>query len=98
MVEPQHMKTGKLFEFKVEELGAALQTALAAEAIQDFDGQTEAVCSGCRAKTPRLYVVAEMKHLALRAINRKKQGICGNCIAELITKQGWNIVSSGDRF
>ena len=98
MVEPQHMKTGKLFEFKVEELGAALQTALAAEAIKDFDGQADAVCSGCQAKTPRLYVVAEMKHLALRAINRKKQGICGNCIAELITKQGWNIVSSGDRF
>ena len=98
MVELPHMKTGKLFEFRVKELGPALQAALAAEAIKDFDGKDETVCSGCQAKTPRLYVVAEMKHLALRAINRKKQGICGNCIAALITQQGWNIVSTGDRF
>jgi len=92
------MKTGKLFEFSIAELSEALSKAFTAEAIKDFDGKTEAQCSACQTKTKRLYVVAEIKHQALRAINRKKQGICGNCIAELIAKEGWNIVSSGDRF
>ena len=92
------MKTGKLFEFRVEELSEALSKAFTAEAIKDFDGRADVQCSACQNKTKRLYVVAEIKHQALRAINRKKQGICGNCIAELITKEGWNIVSSGDRF
>lgn len=92
------MKTGKLFEFRIEELSEALRKAFADEAIKDFDGKAEAPCGGCQTPTQRLYVVAEMKHHALRAINRKKQGICGNCVAALITTEGWNIVSSGDRF
>ena len=92
------MKTGKLFEFSIAELSAALSKAFSAEAIQDYDKKDEVQCAACQSKTKRLYVVAEMKQQALRAINRKKQGICGNCIAELITKEGWNIVSSGDRF
>ena len=92
------MKTGKLFEFSIEELSEALSKAFTTEAIKDFDGKSETQCTACQTKTKRVYVVAEMKNQALRAINRKKQGLCGNCVAELITKEGWNIVSSGDRF
>ena len=92
------MKTGKLFEFKIEELSEAVHKAFTTEAIKDFDEKKAAQCGGCQHQTDRLFVVAETKLQALRAINRKKQGICGNCIATLITKEGWSIVSSGDRF
>ena len=91
------MKTGKLFEFSIDTLSAALRTAFAAEASPDFNDKAEAQC-GCSQTTTRLYVVAETKLQALRAINRRKQGICGGCIAALIAKENWNIVSSGDRF
>ena len=92
------MKTGKLFAFKIEELSAAVHQAFPAEAIKDFDEKKETSCGGCQQATASLYVVAETKLQGLRAINRKKQGICGNCIATLITREGWNIVSNGDRF
>ena len=92
------MKTGKLFEFNIGELSAAVHKAFPAEAIKDFDEKKEAQCGGCQHATESLYVVAETKLQGLRAINRKKQGICGHCIATLITREGWNIVSSGDRF
>jgi hypothetical protein len=93
-----NMKTGKLYQFKIAELAPSLQEAFHAEAIKDFVGKEEVQCGGCLHQTDRLFVVAETKLQALRAINRKKMGICGNCIAELIAKEGWNIVSSGDRF
>jgi len=92
------MKTGKLIEFRVEELSEALGKAFAADAIKDFDEKDEAQCGGCLHKTDRLFVVAETKRHALGGINRKKLGLCGDCVAGLIAKEGWNIVSSGDRF
>jgi hypothetical protein len=49
-------------------------------------------------QTDSLYVVAETKQHALRAINHKKMGLCANCIAELIAKERWDIVTKGDRF
>jgi len=92
------MKTGKLFEFSIEQLSAALSQAFAAEAIKDFDGQDEVQCGGCLHKTNRLFVVAETKRHALSGINKKKLGLCGDCVAGLIAREGWNIVASGDRF
>ena len=92
------MKTGQLFEFSVKELSEALDEAFAADAISDFDEKDEVQCGGCLHQTDRLYVVAETKRHALRAINLKKMGLCGNCLAELIAKEGWNIVTKGDRF
>ena len=92
------MKTGKLFEFSVEELSEALRNAFATDAIKDFDEKDEAQCSGCLHSTNRLFVVAETKLQALRAINRRKLGLCGDCVAGLIATEGWSIVASGDRF
>ena len=92
------MKTGKLFEFAVESLSADLGTACAADAITDFDEKEEAQCGGCLHKTSRLFVVAETKRHALGGINRRKLGLCGDCVAGLIATEGWNIVASGDRF
>ena len=92
------MKTGKLFEFAVEELPEALSKAFAAEAIQDFDEQDEVQCGSCLHKTTRLFVVAETKRHALSGINRRKMGLCGDCVARLIAREGWNVTSNGDRF
>lgn len=92
------MKTGKLFEFSVEELSEALSQAFAAEAIKDFESKEEAQCGGCLHSTSRLFVVAETKRHALGGINRRKLGLCGDCVAGLIATEGWNITSSGDRF
>ncbi len=92
------MKTGKLFEFSIPELADALVKAFAEEAIGDFNGKKEAQCGGCPHPTQRFFGVAETRLQALRAINKKKMGICGDCVAGLIAKAGWNIVSSGDRF
>ena len=92
------MKTGKLLEFSVEELSEALRQAFAADAITDFAEKDEAQCGCCMHKSTRLFVVAETKLQALRAINKKKLGLCGNCIAELIAREGWSILSAGDRF
>ena len=92
------MKTGKLFEFSIEALSADLRQAFAAEAIKDYDEQDEVQCGGCLFKTSRLFVVAETKLQALRGINKKKLGICGDCVAGLIATEGWSIVAAGDRF
>jgi len=92
------MKTGHLFEFSVEELSGALQEAFADGAIRDFDEKEEVQCGGCLHQTDSLYVVAETKRHALRAVNHKETGLCANCIAELIAKESWNIVTKGDRF
>ena len=48
------MKTGKLFEFKIEELSAAVRAAFAAEAIADFDEKTVIPCGGCQLPADRL--------------------------------------------
>jgi len=92
------MKTGKLFEFSVESLPEALGKAFGAEAIKDFDEQNEVQCGSCLHKTTRLFVVAETKLQGLRAINKKKMGLCGDCVAGLIATEGWKVVSAGDRF
>ena len=92
------MKTGKLFEFGIEELSEALRQALAAEAITDFDEKEDTQCGGCLHPTSRPFVVAETKRHALGGINRRKLGLCGDCVAGLIAIEGWNIVSNGDRF
>ena len=92
------MKTGKLFEFGVAELSGALQEAFADNATRDFDKKDEVQCRGCSHQTDSLYVVAETERHALRALNDKKMGLCANCIAELIAKERWNIVTTGERF
>ena len=92
------MKTGQLFGFGVNELSGALDKAFAGDAIKDFDRKEEVQCGGCLRQTGSLYVVAETRLHALRRINYKKMGLCPNCIAELITKEGWNIVTKADRF
>jgi hypothetical protein len=92
------MKTGKLFEFTIEDLSDALREAFADEATKDFDAKDETQCTGCLHTTDRLFAVAETQRHALRAINSRKMGLCGTCIAGLIATQGWNIVAPGDRF
>jgi hypothetical protein len=92
------MKTGQLFGFGVKELSGALDKAFAADAIKDFDKKDEVQCGGCSHQTGSLYVVAETRLHALRRINSRKMGLCANCIAELIAKEGWNIVTKADRF
>lgn len=92
------MKTGRLFEFVVEHLSAALSDAFASKAIRDFEDKEEVQCGGCLHETSCLYVVAKTKRLALREINQRKTGLCGNCMAELIAKEGWKIVSDGNCF
>jgi len=92
------MKTGRLFGFGVKELSGALVEAFAGDAIKDFDKKDEVQCGGCSRQTGNLYVLAETKLHALRRINHKKTGLCANCIAELIAKEGWNIVTKADQF
>ena len=92
------MKTGRLFGFRVNELSGALEKAFASEAIKDFDKKDEVQCRGCSRQTSNLYVVAETRLHALRGINHRKTGLCANCMAELIAKEGWDIVTKADRF
>ena len=92
------MKTGRLFNFEVSELPAALQDAFADKAITLFDGKDEVQCGSCLHQNSHLYVVAETKRHALRAINDRKMGLCADCIAELIATEGWQIMSPTDRF
>jgi len=70
-----NMKTGKLFEFSIDELSEALRNAFADDAVNDFDENDEVQCGGCLHKTNHLFVVAETKLHALRAINHKKMGL-----------------------
>ena len=92
------MKTGKLFEFSIRGLSGALREEFAGDAIRDFDKKDEGQCGTCLRNTDSLYVVAETKRHALRAINQKKVNLCANCIAELIAKEGWDIITKGERF
>ena len=94
----ERMKTGQLFEFSVKGLPGALREAFADDAIRDFDGKDEAQCAGCLHQTDSLYAVAETKQHALRGINHRKMGLCAGCIAGLIAKERWNIMTKGDRF
>jgi hypothetical protein len=44
------------------------------------------------------HVSLATKRHALRAINQNEMGLCANCIAELVAKAGWDIVTKAERF
>ena len=82
----------QLFPFEVTALAETLRGEFGDKASTAFDNLDEVQCGGCLHKTGRLYVVVAGRREALQEINAGQMGVCGECIADLIATEGWQIV------
>jgi len=63
----------------------------------NYVSKEEVKCSHCNWRTTRLFVIAKSKREAIKLVEEGQAGLCGECFAEMLANEGYELKISEKR-